>query len=782
MQIFRSLAIFVARRPIIVLVLSLILTLFLAAGIPNLKMRSLFEGDLPPDDPVLMANERCSFYFGKDESAYIALVNDTIYRPATLAKIAAITDELNSLDHVLEKETLSLATVRKVKWREWGLDVSKYLDPLPHTEDEVEKLRQDIRFDSDVYGRLVSSDETATVMAVRLSPGYDPAQLYQSFRAIVDKYSGPEKIYPFGTQIMSEEANIGIRHDARTLGPAALLLMAGGIFLFFRSFRLTLAPVLMIIMSIVWALGIMYYLGFRLSMLSPSIPAVLIALGSSYMIHVIYSCTEEGDTSDPTERVMEGVRKIGAPIALAAFTSMVGFATLVVFRVLSIREFGICVAFGVGFAAVLSLTLLPSVMVLQKGLFAGGRRKTFAFLDRVLRGLSSLGMRHKYLVAGAGVVLVVYSLSGIVKIKVGSAPEEIFPPNHRAREVVSLFIDKFHGPYTFNVMFTAGEQDGLKSPEILERIDKFQKFAEEIPKVKHASSIVNIIKRMNRVVNEDDPDFYRVPDSRELVAQLILLHSLAQDPVQFEKMLDYDFQRCKVTITTSIIDTAEIEELYRHLTDYCARNLDGVTADFGGRGLVWMAQNHYIIVGKIITIIANTFLIWTICAVAFRSVRLGFISILPLSLATMATFGLMGHSGIRLDIATAVITGISVGVGVDFAIHLIARLRRQSLQTDRIEEAMETSMIEAGRAIIFDATSNTLGFIVFIFSGFMPVRTLGVLICFTMVSCVVLTLIVIPAFIALVPVPFRHSGKKTVFLRGGQLDDEAALCESEKTE
>ena len=783
MQIFRSLAIFVSKHPRSVLAFSFVLTIVLAMGIPKLKTRSFFEGDLPPSDPILLANERYSSYFGKDDFAYLAIVNDTIYKPSTLAKIVAITDELNLLDPVLEKETLSLATVRKVKCREWGLDVSKYLDPLPQTATEAEGLRQEIRLDDDVQGRLVSSDETAALIAVRLRPGYDPSQLYRSFHAIADKYSGPERIYPFGHQIMGEEANIGIGHDARILGPTALLLMAAGIFVFFRSIRLTLAPVLMIIMSIVWTMGIMHYLGFRVSMLTPSIPAVLIALGSSYLIHVIYSCNEEDDEIDPAERVRAGVRRIGRPIALAAFTSMVGFATLVAFRVLSIREFGLCVALGVGFAAFLSLALLPSVMILQKGLFADRPRKSFAFLDGMLRGLCYLGMRYKFVVMAAGVLLVVLSLAGISKIKVGSAPEEIFPPDHRAREVVSLFIAKFHGPYTFNVMITTEEPEGLKSPEALKQIDRFQEFAEELPKVKHASSIVNIIKRMNRVVNEDDPDFYRVPERRDMVAQILLLHSLTQDPVQFETILDYDYQRCKVAITTTIIDTAEIKGLYQLLSDYCDRNLEGgLTADFGGRGLVWMAQNHYIIVGKLITIIANTLLIWTICAVAFRSVRLGFLSIIPLSLATLATFGLMGYAGIRLDIATAVITGISVGVGVDFAIHFISRLKRQSLQTDRIDEAMETSMVEAGRAIIFDATSNVFGFMVFVFSGFMPVRTLGVLICFTMVSCVVMTLVFIPAIVALVPVPFRHAGRTTIFLRAPRMEEEAALCESETAE
>ncbi len=756
----------ISRRPLYVLAFSVLMTFVLAAGIPKLTMRPFLEGDLPASDPIVVANEKYSSIFGEDDFAFLAVVADTIYHPSTLAKVAAITEELNSLDYVLENETLSLATVRKVKWRDWGLDVDRYLSPLPRTPEEIERLRRDIRLDPDIGGRLVSDDETATLVAIKLGPGYDRSHLYNTLHAVAEIYSGPERIYPFGRQIMGEEASLGIAHDARILGPMALLLMATGIFFFFRSVRLTLGPVLMVVISIVWTMGGMHYLGFRLSMLSSSIPAVLIALGSSYMIHVIYSCGEMGPGTTPTEAVVAGVRKMGRPIALASGTSMVGFATLTVFKILSIREFGICVALGVGLAALLALVVLPSVIVLQRGAFPGGEMRRFPLLDGALGGLARIGIRHKYAVLVAVALVTAVSAVGVAKIKVGFAPEEIFPRNHRARKVVSLFVEKFHGPYSVNAMFTAKEPDGLKSPAALRQIDAFQQFAEGLPKVRHTASIVNILKKMNRILNEDSPEFYRIPDDEAMVAQSLLLHSLTHDPARYENLVDYDLQRCKVVIATSAIDSAELEYIYNELVRYCEENLSGgLTVDFGGQSMVWMAQNRYIIVGKIMNVGANTILIWIICAVAFRSVRLGLISILPLSVATLMTFGLMGHLGIRLDTATAVLTGISVGVGVDFAIHFISRLKRELMQTTRLHDAIGATILGSGRAIVFDAISNILGFMTFLFSGFAPVRTLGLLICFTMISCVVLTLVFVPAILALVPVPFRRAGEPTVFLQ-----------------
>jgi predicted RND superfamily exporter protein len=761
----------ITEYPLVVIALSVALTLLFIAGIPKLEMRSFLEGDLPAGDPIIAANEKVSSIFGDEDFAYLAIVSDTIYRPSTLAKIVEITEKLNSLEYVLDKETLSLSTVRKVRWRDWGLDVRRHLSPLPQTLEEVERLRSDIREDPDIYGRLVSADETATLVAIRLGPEYDRSQLYSTMHKIAEDYSGPERIYPFGRQIMSEEASLGISHDARLLGPLALLLMAVGIFTFFRSIRLTLGPVLMVGASIVWAMGTMHYLGFQLSMLSSSIPAVLIALGSSYMIHVIYSCNESATAADPVRGVIEGVKRMSRPIALAAGTSMVGFATLAVFKILSIREFGICVAFGVGYAAFLSLAVLPSIIILQRrAIFQGGPR-AYPLLDQALSWLARIGIMHRYPVAAVGLLLIAISLVGVSRVKVGFAPDEIFPRNHPSRNVVALFLDKFHGPYSLNVMFTTKEVDGLKSPAALKQIDTFQQFAEGLPNVNHATSIVNIIKKMNRILNEDLPQFYRVPDDRAMIAQSLLLHSLTHDPSQYENLVDYDMQKCKTVITTTAIDSAELEKIYRKLADYCEGNLSGdLEAHFGGQSMVWMAQNRYIIEGKIWNIIANTVLIWMICALAFRSVRLGLISIIPLSMATLMTFGLMGIFGIRLDTATAVLTGIAVGVGVDFAIHFISRLKKELRHTTQTNAAIGATILGSGRAIVFDAISNILGFMTFLLSGFAPVRLLGILICFTMISCVLLTLLFVPTIMALIPVPFREWGRETRFLSLQQED------------
>jgi len=757
----------VSKRPWYILMFSVLVTLVLAVGIPRLKMRPFFEGDLPATDPVLVANEHYSSIFGKDEVAYLALVrDDSIYHADTLEKIAAITEELNSLDHVLAEQTLSLATARKVTWRDWGLDVRKHLSPPPESSDDIERLRQDVRHDPDIYDRLVSKDEKATLLIIRLQPGYNQRQLYRSLHAIADEYAGPERIYPFGHQVMNEEANLGILHDARVLGPAALLLMAVGISIFFRSPRLAIGPVLMVTMSIVWTIGFMHYIRFPMSVLSSSIPAMLIAIGSSYMIHVIYSYIEQSSKGNAAEAMAQGIRKVGPPILLAAVTSMVGFLTLIVFKILTIREFGVTVAIGVGFCALLALMVLPSIIILQKKSVPPRSIKNMDVLDRFLAWIGHVGVNHRYRVAIAGLALLIVSGLGVSRIKIGYAPEEIFPENHPARTVVSLFINEFNGPYSINVMFSTTEVDGLKSPDVLRRIDDFQAFAESLSKVKHSTSIVNIVKKMNRILNEDDPAHDKVPESREMVAQLLLLHSMTQDPVQFENLVDYDIQRCKVAIATTAIDSMQLEAIFDRLAEYCSTHFgEDVTVSFGGRSLIWMAMNDYIIRGKIMNIIMNTVLIWIICAVAFRSVRFGLVGIMPLTLATLATFGLMGHLGIRLDTATAVLTGISVGVGVDFAIHFISRLRSEARTAQTLNDAVGVTVIKSGRAIVFDAASNILGFMTFIFSGFGPVRNLGILMCFTMVACLLLTLLLIPTLLALFPIPFRRLREETLFLR-----------------
>jgi outer membrane lipoprotein-sorting protein len=301
-------------------------------------------------------------------------------------------------------------------------------------------------------------------------------------------------------------------------------------------------------------------------------------------------------------------------------------------------------------------------------------------------------------------------------------------------------------------MVEGAEPDAIKDPALLRKIERFQAYAESLPHVGATSSFADVIRRIHQEMNGGDPAFHVIPESRELVAQYLLLYSMSGDPGDFSEFVDYDYQRTKVRIMFDTSEQRVHRQLYEALNAYAAKEMGpDVKVEFGGDVMFWLAQMRHIAVGKVYNIIAGIAFVLLFCSLTFRSVTAGAFSIFPLVIATALTFGLMGFVGIRLEASTAILTSVAVGVGVDFALHYLINFRQELARYEGpidIEEVATRVFMVGGKPILFDMIANILGFSVLMFSSFLPVRYFGWLISLTMLSVGVATLLVMPALIA----------------------------------
>jgi len=201
-------------------------------------------------------------------------------------------------------------------------------------------------------------------------------------------------------------------------------------------------------------------------------------------------------------------------------------------------------------------------------------------------------------------------------------------------------------------------------------------------------------------------------------------------------------------------DQEDHKKLYHSLDQYAKDNLNNIKIEFGGEVMLWLAQVDYIVVGKIQNIICAILIVLVMCALAFRSFKYGLISIIPLTIASLLTFGVMGFIGIRLETATAIISSIGIGIGVDFAIHYVVSLRKAMKKQNDFDLAVNSVMKTTGKAIFLDVATNILGFIIFLFSGFVPLQQFGWLISLTMIGTSLGSLLLFPAIFKLFKVKF----------------------------
>ena len=680
---------------------------------------------------------------------------------------------------------------------------------VPQTEEELNQLRRDVQGNDMFYGRLVSKDETMTIIIASMEKlsGMKKDKLVEELYAIIKRLEGPERFYFGGDPIGNYEIDRGIQNDMNRLMPFAFLLILAGFYISFRRLRGVIIPLIIMILSIIWTMGLMGHLGYKINVVTSIIPVVMLAIVSSYGIHIIYRYYEvtsipltqplsprrEGGKEDGLHASGEAVRRTTQALLMAGITSAIGTVTLMVFRIVSIKEFGIFLSAGIVFGFLLALTFAPALLSLlkhQTNNIAKDNSKKEDIFDRLMPKLAGFTMRNRIpLMVITGIVFII-SLIGISQIRVGINFVDFFPKDHRFTISANKFNDKVGGSIPLNIMIETPELDGIKSPEVLRKMLELENYARSIEGVGNTDSFARLIKRMHYVLNGEKKEFDVIPDSQELIAQYLLLYSMSGNPGDFDNLVDYEYRRAKVTINLTTFEQEQQKVILAKIKDYAedillkgvkpvrsssfrepiASNSDLSVAAKASNGvkiayegfIYWIAETNYVVTGKIQNIISSVLIIFLFCTAVYRSLRLGILSIVPLTVATLLTFGIMGFLGIRLNMATAIITSIAVGVGVDFAIHYITHYREEVNSGLNYHEATIATMTSSGKAIVFDMLSNILGFIVFISSDFVPIQNFGWLVSVNMIAVSIGTLLILPVLFSFIDVKSLIQRKEAV--------------------
>ncbi|MDY8138351.1 efflux RND transporter permease subunit [Aquimarina sp. 2201CG5-10] len=746
----KKIAQIVVKSPRLVLLGLFIATIAIGFGLTKLETKNNQDSELPEDDEIVRTNDYIKEVFGKKEVLMIGIESKTIYNKSTLNKVAEISKEIEVIDGVIADEISSISTINNIQGKDWGLEVGPLMDEVPQSNEEIQRLKQEIASNDLVNGRLVSKDGTFTAIIANLEEEYDQTAVHTAVLEILEKYKGEEKYFLAGSPTSQHEIDSGIEKDIGLLFPLALVLLLIGYFLSFRTGKGVILPFLVVLLSIIWTMGLMGHIGFPITVVSSVVPMLMIAVSSSYGIHVLHRYYEEVVNNTRKEAARLTIEKIGPAVLMTGITSALGSATLIIFKVTSIQEFGIITAIGILSTLVLSVLLIPAILALSKKKSEKKNPESKnTVLDRFLLKLAHISIAHKKKVLGFTIALLIISIFGIMQIRIGADFVKYFPKDHALTTAFEKFNDKLGGVRSLDIMIEAENEDQIKDPVFLKKIADFQKFAESQEGVGYSSSFSDIIKRINLEVNDGNTSFNTIPDDQNTIAQYLLLYSISGDPGDFGDLVDYDYQRAKVKLFLTTSEQADHIRLYETFKSYAATNF-GETAnvEFGGEVMFWLAQVNYIVIGKIQNILLAIFVVLIFCMLVLRSFVGGILSVVPLTVSSILTFGVMGFLGIRMEAGTAIITAIGIGIGVDFAIHFLLRFQEEIKQAGNLEIATQATLQTSGKAIVYDVISNVLGFMVFIFSGFLPIQYFGWLISLTMITVAFGSLVFFPALIA----------------------------------
>ncbi|MBU1065271.1 MMPL family transporter [bacterium] len=742
---------YVMQYPRTVIGVSILLTLLMGWNIPKIIIDPDIKSMLPTDTDIIVSINEMEDIFGGSELVIISLKSDDIFSEATLRKIQILSEEVEELPIV--DRVLSITNMFKISGIEGGFEVQDLIEKIPENEEERAALRQTVMDDDLIYGNIVSKDFQRTSVIAILSVSGDKnsdQEAYRIFHDLEKKFEDPEEIDIAGLPITRRSITLTMQKDMKALLPFGISLMIFLLIFSFRSWAGAFLPFAVVIMSIINTLGLMALLGMKFSFISVLIPVMLIAIANDYSIHIIshyfeeYSSSTDKHQNSIIHRTMEHLK---VPVFLAGITTVIGFLSLQSHVLPPARQLGLLASFGVALALLLSVTFVPAALQL---LDVPMILKTEGNSQRMNKFLSRWGrffIRHRKAFLIACLVFTVLIASGIPRIVVDTNPMHYYKESSEIRKSNTI-IDKYFGGSTQLSIKTEGD---IKDPVVLRKMEQLCDYLEQEPTVTRTISIVDYIKKMNKAFNGDSSEYYVLPDTREAVAQYLLLFSISGDEDDLSQVVDYDYSQAQIMARVNETSSVSLNRLLNDTREYVRTEFDEETFP-AVTGFVAVIGElvDMVVRGQMYSLILSIVLVSLVCMVIFRSVVAGLLSIVPLSASIITVFGLMGYSGIELNIATAMLSSIMIGVGIDYTIHFLYRFRYEVQAGKPAQDAVIRTLTTSGKGIIYNALSVIVGFTVLLVSGFLPIYFFGFLIVFSISACLVGALTIMPALLVII--------------------------------
>jgi hydrophobe/amphiphile efflux-3 (HAE3) family protein len=526
-----------------------------------------------------------------------------------------------------------------------------------------------------------------------------------------------------------------------------IVIIIGVLFLSFRWTWGVLIPFGVVSLSVLWVLGLMSMADTPITVLSFILPVLLMAIGIADGIHVLSRYREElRRRSDKRSAILETMSAMKRPVVLTSLTTAVGFLSLLYAYMVPQRTFGLFTAIGILIAMILSLLLIPAILRVVKTPALKDASGGHSRMARVLGAIVGWAIRARWAILIGTIVLSGVFAAGIPLLQIETSQRAYLGERHPAVLSMDRLDELFSGSNQVMVVIDSGVRDGLKSPELLNEMVALETFLEQHG-VKKTMSLSRIVREMNQRFHSDDPAFYVIPEDQSTISQLLLLFSFQGGSLGALSLSD--FSAGEVMGFHALKTGAEQIALVDDVSQYLATHFEGaVSAQMAGPTRIQASMFSSIARSQLTSLLTSIVAAGVIVIVLMRSFSAGIVSMIPLLFTVLFNFGVMAYSGKSLDIATLMISSITIGIGIDYGIHFIERYREELRSTVSQSQALLQAAQTTGTGIVYNALALALGFGVMILSAFQGLQNFGLLIAMTMVVSAASAFAVIPALLA----------------------------------
>lgn len=743
---------FVGKYPIWVILACITFMVVAGAGAQKLVFKNDYRVFFGEENPQLTAFESMQKIYNKtDNVAFIVIPKDgNVFTNEHLAAIKSLTkaswqvpfstrvDSVTNFQYTYAEEDDMIV-------EDLVLNTGN-LSPL-----DLERIKQIAISEPLLVNKIIAPAGHVSVVNVTVQlPGIDPLtetpKVADSVRKIKAEFLAqyPDaEVMLSGMIMMNTSFTESALSDNATLIPLMFLVVIITIGLLLRTITGTIATVLIIIMSIVTTMGLAGWLGFFLTGPSASAPTMILTLAVADCIHILTSMFYEmRQGSDKRTAIARSIKINFQPIFLTSITTAIGFLSMNFSDSPPFRDLGNLVAIGVMLAFVFSVTIFPAlltVLPIKVKKQAEGKKDSMAKLADFV-----ISKRKGLLVFTS--IFIIASASFVSNNELNDDFVKYFDESVPYRAATDYMQEHLSGMMAVEISIKTGKESGINDPEYLKAVSEFTDWLRAQPETDHVNTITDTLKRLNKNMHGDDPAMYKLPDNNELSAQYLLLYEMSLPyGLDLNNQLNVDKSSSRVVATFKNMTSNQLINIEKAMQDWFNNNAPQYDVDFASPSLMFAHIGQRNITSMLVGTTLALVLISILLGIALKSVRFGFISLLPNLIPAAMAFGLWGLYSGQVGLGLSVVIGMTLGIVVDDTVHFLSKyLHAKRDKGASTTQAVHYAFDNVGRALWITTFVLVAGFSVLAQSTFRMNAEMGLLTAVTIFIALVVDFLFLP--------------------------------------
>ncbi len=740
---------FVIFRRWLVVMLAALVMLATAAGVPGLSVSNSYRVLFGEGNPDLLAFDELQDTYVASRSALIAVSprEGTVFTRDVLAAVEELTATAWQTPHSVRINSLTNYSHSEVDGDDLTI-APLVADAMSFSDDDLERVRSVALNEPELVGQLISDDGRTTGVAISfaLPETEEPAwaEISSHLRDLLDeaRVARPDLLYFLtGNVILNQTFTDAAQDDAKMI-PIAFLVILAIAALILRSVYATLAIAVTLTFVVLSTLGVAGWSGVLLTPISASVPIIIVTIGVAHAIHIVImalAAIRRGQERNPA--LEESLRNNLFPVFLTSATTAIGFLSLNMSDSPPFHVLGNLVALGVLFGFIYSVTLLPALLSILPLRPTTSRTRTSSFFDR----LGDFVVARRTLLLWSCIFVVAVLATGIPRNQLSDNWAHHFDDRYAFRIDTDFVSENLTGLDRLEYSLASGREGGITDVEYLRTVDAFAEWFRQQPEVHHVQAFTDVMKRLNRNMNGDDPAFYRIPETSELSAQFLLLYEFSLPlGADINDRLDIAKSATRMTVVLKETSTVEHLDLDTRARDWLQNNASGFAGPASGFTMIAAHMSSENIRSMLEGTILAAGLISLILLVVFRNALIGLICLVPNFVPAVLLFGLWGYLHGNVGLGGSVVVAIAIGIIVDDTIHFMTHYLRDRRKGRPASEAVRTTFSAVGPALGTTTAVLTAGFLVFSTSGYEPGAQLGLMVTLTIIFALLADLLLLP--------------------------------------